>query len=957
MSSSDDSDFEERIKKLDINEKNNDTDLEINILLLGETGVGKSTFINAIGNYFSQKYFRNAEDNGVSVVIPTIYDITDKNNKTHKIKLGKKIKDGNECLEVGESATQEVRTYVFPIWKGRVKVRLIDTPGIGDTRGVEKDQANCENILHYLKTLDKLHAICFLLKPTQARETIYFKYCMHQLLSMFDKTACKNIFFLFTSTRGSDYTPGDTLRILEKIVQSIKEKSEDVKISTDKNVYCFDNEAFKYLGAVEKKVKFDASIKEVNLNSWKKSATNAHSLITQLQRGSPTPYSPDNLLAINFNRRMLFFFSKLLAEISQIIEDNLTVLIRLQVNKDAETTEIENMKKSQTKKVVDVEKSKVCQPVTVCSDKKCADIFWVDGVPKWHYKVICHGTCLEVSNVRMEIVGCPQLLNCHAISQQTRKCVQCGCDYSVHMHVDYITRVTEKNVLDDKTRNIIAGKESILDNSSELIEDISIKNVELQSEYETLQTFAAGLANFLEKNAIVSFNGSFKEYIVYLINQKRSSGDSSANKSSVDELKNLQKQYEEIEKIFEEAQKNPKQSVDIDVQNFEEHIKTLLVLKHNSKEIKEFCDLEKNAREKRVSVKEYVHPDYYEGDEDVRKGARNKNKFDQKRDGNKQDGRDKKYQDRRHVNEERDKNERDSRNRNDRQSNRDRNDYQQRGRPSEQQPSPSNYPPPLMSLEAHGGDHYRTNRDHRYPPRDQQPSTSEAFKVNVNLTHTDQPRNPTHYPPAGHHPYPPYNPPSYPYQGQSPHYPQQGQPPHYPHQGQPPHYPHQGQPPHYPHHDQPPNYPYQDQPPYYPPRGHAPHYHQPSPYQRPAPHDQNQTARSANYGNRQTWQNDRRDNQGQRGGQNRRGGPDRRGNGGRRERSGQRGAQTRLIMTLIKPYLKICKGHILGWLIQSTYTQILQALAKSSLSSLIVISCLGIAIPFLGYTDFFITKH
>ncbi|KAJ8965089.1 hypothetical protein NQ314_004390 [Rhamnusium bicolor] len=264
--SSDESDVEKKIKTLKINEK-----ADINILLLGETGVGKSTFINSVANYITYTDLKKAEEENLLSLIPSKCHVTDKHGKRHIIQIGSE-KDHNEYLDTGVSATQDVKTYVFPMLGEKGKVRLIDTPGMGDTRGIKQDDINCENILSYIGQLHELHAICFLFKPTNARITTFFKYCMAQILSRLDKSASKNIIFVFTNTRGADYSPGDTIRILEEVVKDIKSGPSSVDIPLNRNIFCFDNEALKYLAAIKQGVDFDNSIKLRNRESWQKSA-------------------------------------------------------------------------------------------------------------------------------------------------------------------------------------------------------------------------------------------------------------------------------------------------------------------------------------------------------------------------------------------------------------------------------------------------------------------------------------------------------------------------------------------------------------------------------------------------------------------------------------------------------------------------------------------------------------
>ena len=91
----------------------------------------------------------------------------------------------------GQSSTQYPRSFVFET-ETRL-VRLIDTPGIGDTRGIEYDKQNFDNTMKYLANFDDLHAVCILLKPNNARLTVMFRFCVQELLTHLHKDASKNI--------------------------------------------------------------------------------------------------------------------------------------------------------------------------------------------------------------------------------------------------------------------------------------------------------------------------------------------------------------------------------------------------------------------------------------------------------------------------------------------------------------------------------------------------------------------------------------------------------------------------------------------------------------------------------------------------------------------------------------------------------------------------------------------
>jgi len=265
----------------------------LNILILGETGVGKSTFINAFVNYLTFDTLEQAiKADGLNWVIPCSFStqIMDRSNPDSKIQQIKvqvgSRKDENDG-STGESATQE--TTVYPVSIGTRTIRLIDTPGIGDTRGLEYDQKNMADILATLssyderkfhlpsillsempaqisfQTLSKLfqggklicssvHGILILLKSNNARLTTMFSFCVTELLTHLHRDSARNMVFGFTNTRISNYTPGDTFGSLESLLA----RHPDVGLSLSTHTaYCFDSESFRYLAAYKNGTQMD----------------------------------------------------------------------------------------------------------------------------------------------------------------------------------------------------------------------------------------------------------------------------------------------------------------------------------------------------------------------------------------------------------------------------------------------------------------------------------------------------------------------------------------------------------------------------------------------------------------------------------------------------------------------------------------------------------------------------
>ena len=239
-----------------------------NILLLGETGVGKSTFINALVNYLKFDTFEKAQTNGPVMVVPAKFVITTNENfKDEVIEFG--TSDPTEVHNrVGQSVTQQCKTHRISI-KGNAYINIIDTPGIGDTRGLEVDEKNIQNIFLAIKAAKKLTAVCILLKPNVSRTDISFRSNLTRLFDLLDISTQKNILFCFTNTRSTSYLPGDTAPLLKKMLKTLRGYPIPYERS---NIFCFDSESFRYLVAIKNKIPFEEHQKLEYKESWGRSA-------------------------------------------------------------------------------------------------------------------------------------------------------------------------------------------------------------------------------------------------------------------------------------------------------------------------------------------------------------------------------------------------------------------------------------------------------------------------------------------------------------------------------------------------------------------------------------------------------------------------------------------------------------------------------------------------------------
>ena len=264
-----------------------DEDEVINILLLGETGVGKSTFINAFANYLVFSSLQEARDKQPIVLIPVSFILASGHHfEEHNITFGEPDPSSNEQFNKrGQSVTQQCRSYVFdlPHHKGR-RVCIIDTPGFGDTRGLEQDDRNIEHIREYITQWKHLHAVCFLLKPNESRLNIFFRSCFDQLFSLLGPGVGANVMFCFTNARSTFYAPGNTAPLLKKMLTTMESGSVELK---KENAFCFDNESFRYLMAIRKEVQFSKEEESDYEKSWITSVKESNRLMDHLQRKQP----------------------------------------------------------------------------------------------------------------------------------------------------------------------------------------------------------------------------------------------------------------------------------------------------------------------------------------------------------------------------------------------------------------------------------------------------------------------------------------------------------------------------------------------------------------------------------------------------------------------------------------------------------------------------------------------
>uniref|UniRef100_A0A914XZH2 Uncharacterized protein n=1 Tax=Panagrolaimus superbus TaxID=310955 RepID=A0A914XZH2_9BILA len=110
---------------------------------------------------------------------------------------------------------------------------------------------------------------------------------MRQLLSIFPKKALEAVIFCFTNSRGTFYKPGDSIGPITKLIKNLQEES-GAKLNFGKNnVFCMDNEGFRFLCAKACRIDYTTATHDDYEDSWKQSRQATFDLVRRIKDEKP----------------------------------------------------------------------------------------------------------------------------------------------------------------------------------------------------------------------------------------------------------------------------------------------------------------------------------------------------------------------------------------------------------------------------------------------------------------------------------------------------------------------------------------------------------------------------------------------------------------------------------------------------------------------------------------------
>jgi predicted GTPase len=413
------------------------------ILIVGQTGSGKTTFINAFVNY--------------------LMDIELEDDFRYNLIYE------NERLK---SESQTKGLHIYNIRSKSMILKIVDTQGFGDTNGIEEDEKITMIIKDsFIKELNSINAILFVVKASDTRLTPHQKYIFSSIISLFGKDVRKNFISLITFYNGTEKPSA---------VTTLEQSDFKTIISFIENPWylCFDS-----------KIIYSDPEDELNYISYKKAKTNYKCLcdkIISLHRNSLTQ-SKENLIL----REKIEMQSKALLE-----------LLKMQMDKLAEIDDQkkyieENKKKINDNTIQYIPKKRIeYEPEPIKNGKKAT----VCRVCKWN----CHYPCKDTTLIGYDVLKygckiwtwdfnctfcpnkCPQ--SCHELSDKK---------YEKKEYIEYIKvdEAIDYN-LNPGINKSLKFLQKLQEEEKELKIKINLTQCELKKKYDELKKIAINCTSY-----------------------------------------------------------------------------------------------------------------------------------------------------------------------------------------------------------------------------------------------------------------------------------------------------------------------------------------------------------------------------------------------------------------------------------------------------------------------------
>ncbi|CAF4937052.1 unnamed protein product [Rotaria sp. Silwood1] len=548
--------------------RNSDPSTDINVLLMGQTGVGKSTFINALANYLCNDTLEEVTNDQMQILIPSAFSFTHEEMFDEKrIQVGEE-NEYEKLNDDGQTCTRYCRSFVFPV--GKKNLRIIDTPGIGDTRGLEQDTKNFHEILTFISQYEHLNAICILLRPNEERLTILFRFCVNELLRHLHVSVRENIIFVFTNARSTFFKPGSTSKILRALLNELKLTQNIEVCFTRENSFLLDNESFRYMALRKDGIELSNEQILSYQKSWEHTVKEYLNLMGYIV--TRPLHGVSNTLSLNEAEQLIRNLTRPIAETVRLIQQNIQLAKQHKENvlKNSDIT-------SQRLPQYDAEIIRLKHPRTICVNENCCEPIIINNEVKIKYTSKCHESCY-CKSILQDTISDASMKECEAMDHETGTCKKCSCSWKEHQHITYRY----------KTNLCYLNKICSSSDIDKRIDDLEDEKVKIEDIYKKL-------SKFLHANGIISINDDILQYYkVFLKEEQLKNKFGCQNNDVIGGLEQMMQDYTTEMNSFKDTIRNENDSSNskdvLVAENIFNLAGTLYRLPINGKKIREQVD-------------------------------------------------------------------------------------------------------------------------------------------------------------------------------------------------------------------------------------------------------------------------------------------------------------------------------------------------------------------------------